>query len=139
MIYIGFTGTQDGMSEAQQATVTKLLTEYGEVHPAFVFRHGDCIGSDAQAHDIARAAGAKIVLHPPLQAEKRAHCKGDDEKAPLDYLERNKEIVKGSTVLIATPKKATEEKRSGTWATIRDARKRGIKVQLVQPDGVIAS
>jgi hypothetical protein len=53
------------------------------------------------------------------------------------YLVRNHEIVDDSQVLIAAPKEFTEQLRSGTWATIRYARKIGRTVRIVFPDGSI--
>ena len=44
------------------------------------------------------------------------------DEAP--YLERNLNIIKNSSILIACPiDKNNEELRSGTWSTIRKARK----------------
>ena len=31
-----------------------------------VFHHGDCIGADAEAHDIAVAMACEIVIHSPI-------------------------------------------------------------------------
>jgi hypothetical protein len=38
--------------------------------------------------------------------------------------------------LLAAPRTKTEEQRSGTWATIRYARKLGRQVCLLWPDGL---
>jgi hypothetical protein len=51
-------------------------------------------------------------------------------------LERNTEIVKACDVLIATPKEQDEVLRSGTWATIRRARKYDKKLAVIFPDGM---
>lgn len=98
------------------------------------FHHGDCIGSDAQAHEIAQAFGCKIVIHPPINPSKRAFCKGEITiLEPRQYLDRNHDIVDACETLIATPKTSEEELRSGTWATIRYARKTGKNVIVLHP------
>ena len=135
MIWIGFTGSQEGMTDAQRATLTSLLSEQAAAHPKFEFHHGDCIGSDQQANYIAKTLGAVLVAHPPIDPSKRAHCVVDKSRPPLDYLDRNKEIVRATNVLYATPNKAIEQKRSGTWSTVRFGRKEGRKVVVVLPDG----
>ena len=55
-----------------------------------------------------------------------------DPKPPL---ERNCDIVLDGDLLIATPHGYQEEMRSGTWYTIRQARKRGKKIIIVWPNG----
>ena len=55
----GFTGTQHGMTDAQKATLRDFLAAgSGEFH------HGDCIGADSEAHDIADECGYSIVSAP---------------------------------------------------------------------------
>jgi hypothetical protein len=128
---VGFTGTQKGMTNAQHTTIWHLLgsTTYAEAH------HGDCIGADATFHAIASEIGIPVVIHPPNTDAKRAFCKSSQTMPPKPYLVRNHEIVDSSDVLIATPKGFVEELRSGTWATIRYARKQGKRVFIVFPSG----
>ena len=47
------------------------------------------------------------------------------------------EIVDESDFLIGTPKGFCEELRSGTWSTIRYARKKGMEITIVYPDGSV--
>jgi hypothetical protein len=130
---IGFTGTQQGMTPEQKEAVSFLIEHFtfviSEVH------HGDCVGSDAQFHDIAKAHHYYVVLHPPVKEDKRAFCNADEYFPKKDYLVRNRDIVDNSDVLIATPKSKDEEVRSGTWSTVRYARKMKKKVIIVFPDG----
>ena len=128
----GFTGTQNGMTPQQKETVEKLLKEW----KASEFHHGDCIGADANAHDIAKSLGVPIHIHPPTCEVKRAFCEGAFKVYPAkDYLERNHDIVDASDSMIATPKEESEQLRSGTWATIRYTRKCLKKLALVLPSG----
>jgi hypothetical protein len=100
------------------------------------FHHGDCIGADAQAHEAVLGFAREVWIHPPSDDRKREFCIGATHVLdPLPYLERNHEIVFHTDVLIATPKGFEEELRSGTWATMRFARKQGKTVFVVWPDG----
>lgn len=118
---VGFTGTQIGMSEAQKLQFVQDLLLLNPTE----FHHGDCVGADADAHDIVREffPGCKIVSHPPTIRSKRAFKKADEYREPKDYLARNKDIVDETDVLFGSPKSDEEELRSGTWSTIRYSRK----------------
>lgn len=128
---IGFTGTQKGLTQKQRDSLFLLLNE----HKRTDFRHGDCIGADAEAHIFARNAGHKIIIHPPIDKSKQAFCRGDGYVAAKDYLDRNHDIVRASQWIIACPKGFAEELRSGTWATIRFAKKLGKRLTIIWPDG----
>src|SRR5262245_17709532 len=121
---IGFTGTQEGMSPRQKNTLYTLLWNMNDWHRNWL-HHGDCIGADAEAHDIASAAGYKIAIHPPRIPDKRAYKTGEATRPEKDYLERNKNIVDECHILIAAPFRMQEELRSGTWSTVRYANKTG--------------
>jgi len=129
---VGFTGTQRGMTEKQKNKVRDLFI----LLAATEFHHGDCIGADAHAHDIFKCCRKqRIVLHPPTIPDKRAFCSAHHSLPPLPYLDRNKEIVLSTDLLIATPGEPDEQLRSGTWSTIRFARKQGRPLYIVLPDG----
>ena len=53
------------------------------------------------------------------------------------YLDRNKDMVRETAWLIAAPAEPEEQLRSGTWSTIRFARKLGKPVFLIFPDGTV--
>lgn len=136
-IVLGFTGTQRGMNFLQQKAFRRFVEE---IKPS-VFHHGDCIGADEEAHDIVAECGVKnVVIHPPEVAAKRAFChkkKREVEVEVLDefaYLERNRHIVDDSDLLVAVPKANVEEQRSGTWSTVRYARKSGKPVFIIWPE-----
>lgn len=128
---LGFTGTQLGITREQASL---LIHIFGEIHPE-LFVHGDCIGADSNAHDIAAALGIPVWIHPPLDEKKRAFKQGDFYEEPKAYIERNHNIVDGSTVMVACPNSYREQLRSGTWATVRYAQKQGKKVLIIYPDG----
>jgi hypothetical protein len=98
------------------------------------FAHGDCIGADAEASKIAKKLGYKIILHPPINSNKRAWSDYDEARPVKEYLVRNHDIVDETQFLIATPKSEIEEVRSGTWATIRYAKDRYRNIIIIYPE-----
>jgi hypothetical protein len=98
-------------------------------------RHGD--GVAAEDHEEACRLGARVVVHPPTDDRNRALCDGDERRELLPHLERNRKIVGATEVLVNCPGEAKERLRSGTWATIRYARKAGRPVRLVLLDGAV--
>jgi hypothetical protein len=100
---IGFTGSRDGMTDAQRSQLEWMLAVQS-VAGGVEFHHGDCIGSDAEAHDIARQLGYKIVIHPPVNDELRAFCKGDVVLEPKEYHARDRDIVDDTDMTFATPR-----------------------------------
>lgn len=131
---VGFTGTQRGMTNAQKATLRSLLNAgSGTLH------HGDCIGADAEAHDIATGMGYETEGHPPSNPKKRAYKTTTRTNVPLPYLERNQNIVDETVQLIAAPGEFEEQKRSGTWSTIRYARQTKAPFLIIFPDGTIVN
>ena len=127
---IGFTGTQR-LSLVEKDRIIALRAWCRE-HLAEEYHHGDCIGADAFFHMNVYRRG-KVIIHPPKNQTKEAFCGGFyEKKEPKDYLKRNHDIVNASDVLVALPANPTKEVlRSGTWATIRYARKQGIPVVLL--------
>jgi hypothetical protein len=77
-----------------------------------------------------------VESHPPTDDRMRAFAPSDHIGQPLPYLKRNEAIVIASDVLIAAPD-SPERKRSGTWATVRFARKLKRTIYIVMPCGRI--
>ena len=133
---IGFTGTRDGMTGAQLTQVKEVLTC---LHPSEA-HHGDCVGGDVQFHSTAQHVGfdggyqVVVVVHPPHNSTLRANTTGDRVLPPRPYLERNRNIVDITKLLIAAPK-GPETQRSGTWSTIRYARTIGRPIIIIWPNG----
>jgi hypothetical protein len=128
-----FTGTRDGMTEAQQKTVVNLLNA---VKPDVV-RHGDCIGADAQFHRIIRNffPNIRIIIHPPSSPGLRARCAFGEMMPPQPFLARNRDMVNASSIVIAAPKESQAQNGGGTWYTARYASKMWRQVCVVLPDG----
>jgi len=137
-IRLGFTGTQRGMTPEQKHSFESLIGEQMPIE----FHHGDCIGADSDAHDIVETLDESlIIIHPPSNDSKRAYKQG---RNPLNYthpakpyLDRNKDIVEATDSLIACPGEGSEQLRSGTWSTVRYARKLRRPIYVILPDGRI--
>jgi len=118
---IGFTGTREGMTQHQKE---QFVLKMYALNPT-EFHHGDCVGADAEAHDIVAEffPMVKIHVHPPFAKSQQAFKRGYMHYPPTPYLERDEEIVNMTEYLFGAPKSNIELKRSGTWYTIRYARR----------------
>lgn len=136
---IVFTGTRSGMKPEQKNSVKNWLKQ---LRPHLVI-HGDCIGADAEFHDIVRelftADECKIAAYPVLGtlcASK--HEDADEVIVCKKHIERNRKMVdrgyQGSGVLIAVSPTTFELQRSGTWSTIRYARNMGMDMFISYPE-----
>jgi len=130
----GMTGTQYGLTTAQFDAAVELVSSLtGDFH------HGDCIGADLSLAEIATELKLNVIAHPPEKSDKRAFHKSHAILDPLPYLERDYKIVDAVDLMFAFPKGFNEERRSGTWTTIRYARKRKKPLVIVWPDGTMTS
>jgi deoxyribodipyrimidine photolyase len=112
----------------------KLLLEQGYR----LFHHGDAIGADAQAARIAKDLGYYLICHPGHPKDKtntmyRAFTNFNDEvQESKPFIKRDRDIVDETDSMVATPV-GEEEIRSGTWTTIRYAKKKRKEVKLIMP------
>lgn len=121
---VGFTGTRRGMSEAQRRQLVAVLCQlYARRLPMAEFHHGDGDGADQEAAALAvgevGVPETGVIKHPPKAFTAK------------ELLARNREIVDCVSVLVAAPLHDKEELRSGTWATVRYARAKGIPVVML--------
>lgn len=134
-LILGFTGTGDALALLPPRYVAlEEALKYWHNHGYAEFHHGDCIGADAIAHEYADKIGYRITIHPPEISTKRAFCTGRDVyvRGTRPYLKRNRNIAYACTLLLAMPKRiGHEELRSGTWSTVRYARKMGKEVRFI--------
>lgn len=141
---IGFTGSREGPTKEQRDMWGYVCKELIGIEA----HNGCAIGVDRY-----------VALNPTKQAQKRnwtavfwpanqdgLNWAADVGRAYVKYgllrevrppLERNKCIVTESHGLIAMPITIEEQVRSGTWATIRYARKMGKPVLVIGPNGDI--
>lgn len=131
---IGFTGTRKGMSRMQRETLNMLL-QLTRTWTRVDFHHGDCLGADYEAYKLAKAHDHLTYAHPAKGAFWRAYTQSDCIYPALPPLERNHVIVQSVQLLLATPSEHEEQRRSGTWATVRYARKLGCPLWIIFPNG----
>lgn len=131
MTRVGFSGTREGMTRVQCDRVR------AELAVASVLHHGMCRGADTEAHEIAVDLGIVIVGHPALASGWQVWRLSSfaEMRAPMLELARNLAIVEETELLLAAPRTSVEERRSGTWSTVRRARAVGRRVVIVGPDG----
>lgn len=133
---LGFTGTREQLTNEQYHSLVLWI----ERHAIVEFHHGCCIGADSAAVVVCEHYRTPLIVgHPPT----REACISSTAKngshvlrEPKDYLARNREIVHETDCLLACPK-GPEETRSGTWSTIRYARKMNRPVAIIWPDGKV--
>lgn len=130
---MGITGTRNGATTAQSVVLISVLFEMEpeEVH------HGNCVGVDDLFVTLARdlVDDVIIVSHPPKDAKLESRFQSDIVLPRQDYLDRNKSIVDSVDYMVGVPSGSREALRSGTWATIRYAKKVGRPLMVVYPDG----
>jgi hypothetical protein len=148
---IGFTGTRAGMNDRQRELVKAVLDSlaWAATHGPLrlkerpEFYHGGADGADEEADAEACLLGYVITVHPcpGVTADEVTGTNGRGTfnghevawREVLPPLVRNRNIVDECDLLIAAPKRRAEERRSGTWATVRYARKVGRPTLMVWP------
>lgn len=130
--HVGFTGTQRGLSAEQRQRLKECLMML-QAHGYVALHHGDCVGADAAAHELATELGFRVVIHPPEDPKKRAWCTSGQVLPVKPYLARNRDIVKATALLVACPGEVVEQLRYGTWATVRCARAKKRQIIMVLP------
>ena len=134
-VIIGFTGTRFGMSARQAQDFARSMKRLALDHGIEAFHHGDCLGADAQAHDwvLRNLPKCAVYIHPSSMGNLRAYRRGTYIYMPAPPLVRNHRIVDQCTFLVAVPHTKDEEVRSGTWATVRYARKVNRPMRVLLP------
>jgi len=126
---VGVTGTREGANAYQLAELRTVLTELKGTE----FHHGDCKGVDVEAAAIAKDLGYKVVCHPPKSSEQQGFFGGDEMREPLGYLQRDRNIVDATDVLLVVPLQNEWQPKGGTWYTHDYAVKTGKPVNVIYP------
>lgn len=130
---IGFTGTREGMTQAQFDVVRDYILR----HVPEKVHNGDCVGADADFHKICLEAGVRTKGHPPKNDEYRAFNEYDEMAPEKSYYARNRDIVNESEILIVCPKEMSVQPKGGTWYTYGYGKMQKTKIIIVWPDGSI--
>jgi len=112
---VGFTGTREGMTDLQKFSLLQKLRIFAPLE----VNHGMCAGADTEFHQIIRDCFPECVIigHPPERDFMKVDLGCDKYRRPYPYLERDRNIVDASDILIACPLEMTKNPRSGTWFT----------------------
>lgn len=133
---VGVTATREGLTEHQVSRAAELLfgvREWSKSAPEI--HHGDCVGGDEELHKIAYGLGYRTVMHPPTVTKYRAWTQCHAVMPRKPYLDRNRDIVDATDILLAFPKESEESRFGGTWYTVRYARQVGRRLVIVWPHG----
>lgn len=122
MYTLGMTGTRAGVS----SDILEFVRQFVELNKFEHAIHGGAVGADTQFDLLMKE------LHVPITVIRPQKC------ISREYLRRNREIVDASTVMIALTNifdSDAEPLRSGTFATIRYARKKNKPLVIVYRNG----
>ena len=140
MTNFAFTGTRQGLTPEQHKGLYDLVLSV--LYDIDEIRHGGAVGADTQFHSIVGHIGAldKVIVYPSNVNGARgalARLEGQAWRVEpaMDPLVRNKLMVALSDHIFAAPYTFHEITRSGTWSTIRYARRVRRPVTIVWPDG----
>ena len=139
MTNFAFTGTRQGLTPEQHKALSDLVLSV--LYDIDEVRHGGAQGADSQFHSICVHHGIedRVHIYPSNLNGARAVLEWLDGAGwtvhpAADPISRNHLIVALSDHLIAAPA-GPEKVRSGTWSTIRYARRVRRPVTIVWPDG----
>lgn len=134
----GVTGTRHGAAKEQRASLLiriHRITERANGRFELWLIHGGCAGVDVETHAICKGFGWYTWVLPGSNGAHR-NCKNADIiENPRPFLDRNRLIVDRCHAIHALPKGYLEERRSGTWATVRYARSMSRRLVMIWPDG----
>ena len=141
---IGITGTREGLTREQRDALADHLRRWllFSIQGVPEFHHGGATGADRHAHNVVRevyGVTARVVVHPAsdLPEPPTDWTDADELRPAYPALVRNRRIVDataGNGMLLAFPRTRREEQRSGTWDTVRAARRRNLAVLYFWPD-----
>jgi hypothetical protein len=136
---VGFTGTRHGLTPAQGGALARTVRD---TEGMTEFHQGCCVGADTEATGHVRHHLPGVVVHGrPGDLPQFTHSTAVAMSAVVHparpNLARNQDIVDAADALFARPETFNERLKSGTWSTARRARKKGIPIVFVFPDGTV--
>ena len=145
---LGFTGSRHGLTEIQKKVLIDNIIEFRyneilnfktDINKPFNSLDGCCIGADDIFYNICDMLSFNTIGYPGFYSTHpmRSKILRNRMKAVKSPLQRNKNIVYNSNLMIACPNTKEEIKRSGTWATIRYTKQLIKPLIIIYPDGNI--
>jgi hypothetical protein len=146
-LHIGVTGTREEFPNPQKLALGVMLSIGARLSEGInKLHHGCASGVDEFAHGIAcTIPDMHIHGHPGYDANESTPYQMTVKPGSFHvihdakpYKERNRDIVRVSRVLLACPlypESHSRSARSGTWQTVRMARKANIPVIVITPIG----
>lgn len=136
---VGFTATRRSMTRLQYLAAMAWMARHD--HPDSVHQ-GCCVGGDEELTQLASKYWPDAVIHAhPSNIEamtsKSAIACSTVFHGALPPLDRNRVIVDIATEMLACPAEIEEQRRGGTWSTIRYARKLRVPLTIIYPDGTL--
>jgi hypothetical protein len=135
MTEVGVTATRRGLNSHQLTNIFRwLLSDRRNISK---LHHGKCVGGDEEINDAARSLDIYTVGHPPVNPRYLSDCVVDEEREAKEYLERDRDIVWETAVLLVAPYQNEEPssyRGSGTWYTYGVAKENKHRVVLFWPD-----
>ena len=134
---IGFTGTRNGMTDAQINRVAQILEDEEPTKTI----DGMCVGSDAGFALLSSGLGVYTIGYPghsKLDEDDMTYRDPnprDEERESKTHFERNRDIVNECDIMIATPSGDNFDHRGGTNYTIKYALKVGKEINIILPNG----
>lgn len=144
---LGFTGTRQGLTPAQRVALPGVLATLPER-----VLHGGAVGADTEFQNFLMSqplsCAVAVEIYPATRVSQQTWFKKKHQVFPsgrellihlvvFDPLVRNRIMTRRCDHLLACPAEATEQRRSGTWATVRYARAAGKPITIIAPDGTI--
>lgn len=142
MTAVAFTGTRKGLTPLQRESLRNVLAE---LPPGMTLHNGVAVGADVECLDLAWSSNLSCFVLWPASDDRFDYAKtwvysrralGGVARvnAVVPPLDRNQSMVAACGILIACPE-GPEVLRSGTWSTVRAARRWKREVIIVWPDG----
>jgi hypothetical protein len=98
------------------------------------FHHGDCVGVDTEAANMAFDLGYYTVSHSPLKDDLIGDFISDEYRKSLTYFARNRNIVDECDFLLVVPYQMEHQKHGGTWYTHDYAVKKTKPFKILWPE-----
>lgn len=135
---LGFTGTRGELTDWQRS-MTHHLLNYHFGLGFLEFHHGDCVGADKYAAQLALSIGYYVICHPPDNPHYRAWVPYHEIWTPEPYLVRNRDIAATADAGLVVPNSEQPRPHSGTWYTMTQFTAKGIPYWTVTPTSYSAS